>query len=164
MMGDDEIILWWKGIPLFSDPARSKARVTGSPGSILFFKSKRCRFSKKNKTKVNGSQPGFWLGQLGRRVNPPGFSFPYFFFNSAWFQPRAIGFRVDPPGWAGFQNYGEYYYKQATDQSRSWDITHYLCMKYKLLQLYLISRVIGLEMIKEIKKEEWENRRRSKLN
>jgi hypothetical protein len=39
------------------------------------------------------------------RVNrvTPGFSFPYFFFNPARFQPR-VG-RIDPPGRVRFQNY-----------------------------------------------------------
>jgi hypothetical protein len=91
-------------------PGHQVARVNS-----FFFLNQNDVVLVKNKTKVNGSQPGFWLGQLGRRVNPPSFSFPYFFFNPAWFQHRAAGFRVDPPGWAGFQNYREYYYKQATD-------------------------------------------------
>jgi hypothetical protein len=60
---------------------RSGFRVlTGSPETI-FLKYKRRRFSKK---KVNGWQPGFWLGH---RVIP-GFSFLYFFFNQARFQHR----------------------------------------------------------------------------
>ena len=77
-------------------PARSKAQVPGFDRvSFFFFKSKRCRFSKKKK--INGFATG------SCQVNPPdqpSFSLPCFFFNPAQFQPR-----VDPPGRAGFQNY-----------------------------------------------------------
>ena len=90
-------------------PARSKAqvpgfdRVTGSAGSVLFFKkkSKRRRFRKK---KSMGLQPGLnqvLPGQPGCRVNPPGqpgFSFPRFFFNPAQFQPRVSRVPGRPAG------------------------------------------------------------------
>jgi hypothetical protein len=67
--------------------------LTGSLGQN-FLKLKRRRFSKKNKKqKLTGCNRVF------DRVTP-GFSFLYFFFNLARFQPR-----VNPPGRAGFQNY-----------------------------------------------------------
>jgi hypothetical protein len=53
--------------------------LTGSPGSIFFFKSKRCRFSKK--TKVNGLQPGFWPGLVGS-IRSHRVFFPLFFLQS----------------------------------------------------------------------------------
>jgi hypothetical protein len=58
-------------------------------------KSKRSYFSiKKNKTQ--------WVAIefLTRSCRVTGFSFLYFFFN-----PPRIQSRIDPPGWAGFQNY-----------------------------------------------------------
>jgi hypothetical protein len=61
----------------------------GRPGQFFFFKSKRRRFSKKKNQRVFNR---VLLGQPGRRVTT-GFSFPYFFFNPAWFQPR-----VNPSG------------------------------------------------------------------
>jgi hypothetical protein len=62
---------------------------------IFLKKSKRHRFSKK--IKVNG----FFTRSCRFNQVTPGFKFSYFFLNPAWFQPR-----IDPSGWAGFQNYG----------------------------------------------------------
>jgi len=80
--------------PLFSKSIvlRPGFRVlTGSAG-LKNFKSKRQRFSKKKSQRVCNR---VLSGQSGRRVNPPGFPFPCFFFNPARFQLRVS--RV--PGW-----------------------------------------------------------------
>jgi hypothetical protein len=63
--------------------------LTGLPGQFYFLKkSKRRRFSKK-KPKVNGLQQDFLLDLAGStHLVTLGFSFPYFFFNPALFQPR----------------------------------------------------------------------------
>jgi len=70
------------------------------PGQFFFLKSKRCRFSKTNKTKtkINGLQPGLdqvLSGQLGRRVIP-GFFFSYFFFNPVRFKLEVSRIWIDP--------------------------------------------------------------------
>jgi hypothetical protein len=74
--------------------------LTGSPGQLsqFFFKSKQCYFSKKNKSQQVCNR--VLLGQLGCWVSrvTPGFSFPYFFFNPARFQPRLVRSQVDSPG------------------------------------------------------------------
>jgi hypothetical protein len=62
---------------------------------VNFFKSKRRRFSKKNKSQPVATR---FLTESCRVT--PSYSFPYFFFNLARFQPR-----VDPPGRARCQNY-----------------------------------------------------------
>jgi len=76
--------------------------LTGSSVAQInsFFKSKRRHFSKKKSQRV---VTGFLTGSC--RVNrvTPGFSFPYFFFNPARFQPR-VG-RIDPSSRVRFQNY-----------------------------------------------------------
>jgi hypothetical protein len=59
--------------------------LTGSPWSILFFFNQNDVVLVKKKTKANGLQSG--LAGSTHRVTP-GFSFPYFFLNPAWFQPR----------------------------------------------------------------------------
>jgi hypothetical protein len=71
--------------------------LTGLPGQFYFLKkSKRRHFSKK-KPKVNRLQPDFLLDLAGstHRVTL-GFSFPYFFFNPALFQPRVPGRPAGP--------------------------------------------------------------------
>ena len=92
-------------------------RVTGSAGSF-FFKSKRRRFSKKNKKKVNGFATGSCrinqvAGSTRRvsRVNPSGqpghtgFFLPLFFSTRLGSNPGSAGSRVNLSGRAGFQNY-----------------------------------------------------------
>jgi hypothetical protein len=62
--------------------------LTGSPGSIFKKKSKRRRFSKKNK--VSGLQSGFWTGHARSTCQvswvTPNFFFLNFFFNLTQFQ------------------------------------------------------------------------------
>jgi hypothetical protein len=68
----------------------------------LYFKNnlKRCLFNKK--TKVNRLQPGFaWSTRRVGRV----MIFSIFSSTRPGSSPEPAGFRVDPPGWAGFQNY-----------------------------------------------------------
>jgi hypothetical protein len=62
------------------DPSSEFRVLTGSPESIFFFKTKRCRFSKK--TKVNGLQPGFWPGLAGS-IRSHWVFFPLFFLQSS---------------------------------------------------------------------------------
>jgi hypothetical protein len=88
-------------------PARSKAqvpgfdRVTGSAGSVLFFKKNQNDVVLEKK-KSMGLQPSLdrvLPGQPGRQVNPPGqpgFSFPRFFFNPG--QPGPGSTRWAGPG------------------------------------------------------------------
>jgi hypothetical protein len=78
----------WLFIPLFLDPARFKAQVlTGLPGSIFFFKSKRRCFSKK-KQKPTGCNQVFDQVLSGHT----GFFLPLFFL-----QPGPI-LAPDRPG------------------------------------------------------------------
>jgi hypothetical protein len=73
----------------------------GRPGQKNF-KSKRHRYSKKNKTKVNGLQSGFAgsTGSLGQPVRSHRvFSSPVFFSIRPGSSP---GFLVNPSGQAGF--------------------------------------------------------------
>ena len=77
-------------------PARSKAQVPGFDRvSFFFFKSKRCRFSKKKK-KSTGLQPG--LARSTRRISRV---FPYPVFSST--RPSSS---PESTRRAGFQNYG----------------------------------------------------------
>jgi hypothetical protein len=76
-------------------------RVSGHPGQFFFKKKlKRHRFSKKNKKQ---KQKSTGCNRVFDRVTP-GFSFLYFFFNPARFQPRVSR--------AGFQNYGYKIFKK----------------------------------------------------
>jgi hypothetical protein len=77
--------------------------LTGSPGGLgqFFLKNQNDIVLVKKNQRV---ATGFLTGSC--RVTP-GFSFPYFFFNPAWFQTR-VGRVPDRPaglGQAGFQNY-----------------------------------------------------------
>jgi hypothetical protein len=69
----------------------------GRPGQFYFFLKNQNDIVLVKKIKVNG----FLTGSCRFNRVTPGFKFSYFFLNPAWFQPR-----IDPPSWAGFQNYG----------------------------------------------------------
>ena len=88
---------------------KSKIRILGFDrvirlsGWISFFKNQNeVVLIKKKKQKSTGCNRVFDRVLLGQPDQPvtPGFSFPYFFFNSALFQ-----LRINPPSRTKFQNY-----------------------------------------------------------
>jgi hypothetical protein len=89
-------LVWWS--VQFKTGVSSFNRVIGSLGLIFFKKSKRRRFSKKNKNQriVTGFLTGSY--QVNRVIL--GFSFLYFFSTPLGSQPK-----VNLSGWAEFQNY-----------------------------------------------------------
>jgi hypothetical protein len=69
----------------------------GRPGQFFFFLNQNDVVLVKKKKQKSTGATGFFIGFLSGHT---GFSFLYFFFNPARFQPR-----VDPSGRVRFQNY-----------------------------------------------------------
>ena len=110
-----DIFFWWiEWMTVIATIVLRHGLVQGSGSWFwpdqFFFKSKRRRFSKKNKK--NKSQLICNRVLTGScRVNPPGqpghigFFLPSFFLQLGPVPVPGPGSRVDPPGQAGFQNY-----------------------------------------------------------